>query len=432
MGIAGGGNLPGSGGVMSTPLAVVADNHGGKSGAGMLNPAVLGQMAGSVGAGGAGDQAGGPGGFGPGGLGGGSQPEFDALESLITKTIQPETWEEVGGKGTMARFETNLSLVVSQTQEVHEEIAELLEQLRRMQDLQVTIEVRFITLNDNFFERIGVDFDFNIMKNTQNPVAAGFTPTTTTAASGASINTFAYSNQGQGTSVAGLINNGSKPASAPIYTSDLDIPFNQGSYALAVPQFGGFDATAGASLGFAILSDVEAFFFINAAAGDNRSNVLQAPKVTLFNGQQAFVSDTSQTPFVISVIPVVGDFAAAQQPVIVVLSEGTFMTVQAVVSNDRRFVRLTIVPFFSKITSVNEFTFQGSSTTNNSSTQSGLIPEPQREPLQQHRHRNSEHNVGYDRAVADLLVRHGHDHRQRAGRRHRVVGRHQASERRSQ
>ena len=91
--------------------------------------------------------------------------------------------------------------------------------------------------------------------------------------------------------------------------------------------------------------------------------------MTLFNGQQAFVSDTSQTPFVISVVPVVGDFAAAQQPVIVVLSEGTFLTVQAVVSNDRRFVRLTLVPFFSEITKVTEFTFQGSTTTTNDTTQ---------------------------------------------------------------
>ena len=62
-------------------------------------------------------------------------------------------------------FETNLSIVVSQTQEVHEEIVQLLEQLRRLQDLQVTIEVRFITLNDNFFERIGVNFDFDIKDN---------------------------------------------------------------------------------------------------------------------------------------------------------------------------------------------------------------------------------------------------------------------------
>ena len=47
-------------------------------------------------------------------------------------------------------------------------------------------------------------------------------------------------------------------------------------------------------------------------------------------------------------IPVVGEFAAAQQPVIVVLNEGTMMTIQAVVSNDRRYVRLTVVPFFTQ------------------------------------------------------------------------------------
>src|SRR6185295_8647615 len=121
---------------------------------------------------------------------------------------------------------------------------------------------------------------------------------------------------------------------------------------------------------FAILSDIEAFFLINASQGDRRSNVLQAPKVTLFNGQQAFVSDTSQTPFVISVIPVVGDFAAAQQPVIVVLSEGTFLTVQAVISNDRRFVRLTVVPFFSQIGKVDQFMFFGSTTTTKNTSNS--------------------------------------------------------------
>jgi general secretion pathway protein D len=67
------------------------------------------------------------------------------------------------------------------------------------------------------------------------------------------------------------------------------------------------------------------------------------------------------------VIPVVGEFAAAQQPVIVVLSEGTMMSVQAVVSDDRRYVRLTLVPFFSSIGEVREFTFEGSETTASSS-----------------------------------------------------------------
>lgn len=45
------------------------------------------------------------------------------------------------------------------------------------------------------------------------------------------------------------------------------------------------------------------------------------------------------------------------------------MTVQATVSSDRRFVRMTVVPYFSKINNVSTFTFEGSnsSITNSSS-----------------------------------------------------------------
>ncbi|MEZ6092181.1 MAG: hypothetical protein R3C05_30105 [Pirellulaceae bacterium] len=88
--------------------------------------------------------------------------------------------------------------------------------------------------------------------------------------------------------------------------------------------------------------------------------------MTLFDGQIASINDQSQRPFVISVTPIVGDFAVAQQPIIVVLNEGTALNVQAVVSDDRRFVRLTLVPFFSQIGEVDTFTFEGRSTTNNS------------------------------------------------------------------
>ncbi len=62
-------------------------------------------------------------------------------------------------------YPANLSLVISAPQTTHEKITDLLDSLRRLQDLQVTIEVKFITLNDNFFERIGVDFDLRIDDN---------------------------------------------------------------------------------------------------------------------------------------------------------------------------------------------------------------------------------------------------------------------------
>ena len=275
-------------------------------------------------------------GFTPGSMGGASQADFDTLIDLITTTIAPQSWDTVGGPGSVEGFPTNLSLVVSQTQDVHEQIADLLDQLRRLQDLQVTIEVRFITLNDRYFERIGIDFDFEVDDNSgqvagQNPILPDDT----------------------GPSMAFGID----PTGEP--TSDYDYVMNQGSFSSTVPQFGGFDAATAANFGFAILSDIEVFFLLQAAQGDDRTNVLQAPKVTLFNGQMGSVSDTSQRPFVTSVVPVVGDFAAAHQPVVVVLSEGTSLSVQAVVSPDRRFVRLTMVPFFSSIGDVSTFTFHG-------------------------------------------------------------------------
>jgi general secretion pathway protein D len=366
MGNAGAGGNPFSAG--SAPLSVVASNSGAGSSA-MIDPSVLAQM--SSGGPGAAGPSPIPTGFGPGGMGGAAMADFDSLINLITSTVEPDQWDDVGGPGTIEQFDTNLSLVIRQTEEVHEQIVDLLAQLRRMQDLQVTIEVRFITLNDNFFERIGVDFDFDINDNIDRPFMVFGRPIDDISTEDLTAADVAQERSRDARDVdnADSVTVG---MSAPgVFSADLDIPFTQNSYQLAVPQFGGFDATAGASLGFAILSDIEAFFFINAAQGDRRSNVLQAPKVTLFNGQLAFVSDTSQSPFVISVIPVVGDFAAAQQPVIVVLSEGTFLTVQAVVSNDRRFVRLTVVPFFSRIRDVNTFTFEGTTTSTEASSAEG-------------------------------------------------------------
>jgi general secretion pathway protein D len=252
-----------------------------------------------------------------------------------------------------------------------------------MQDLQVTIEVRFITLNDNFFERIGVDFDFKPNPQINHPFAV-FGSTAVPANVAGQVppvfNTIVPQAAGfQGQSVTVGLSSAGTQTSPGTFSTDLQIPFQQNSYGLAIPQFGGTAdeyASAGLSFGFAILSDIEAYFFVTASSGDQRSNVLQAPKVTLFNGQQAFVSDTTQAPFVISVIPVVGDFAAAEQPVIVVLSQGTFLTVQAVISNDRRFVRLTVVPFFSNIGQVNTFTFEGTQTTTSSSSTHGVQSTP--------------------------------------------------------
>ncbi len=145
----------------ATPFTVAANDNQ----AAMNNTSVLAQLGAAGLASSMSSKSPQPMGQGPGGLGGAALADFDTLIDLITSTIAPDSWTDVGGSGAIEPFPTNLSLVISQTQEVHEQIADLLDQLRRLQDLQVTIEVRFITLNDNFFERLGIDFDFSIDDN---------------------------------------------------------------------------------------------------------------------------------------------------------------------------------------------------------------------------------------------------------------------------
>ena len=94
--------------------------------------------------------------------------DIDRLIELITSTVAPESWDSLGGPGEIEPFATNLSLVASQSSEIHEEIAELLEQLRRLRDVQVTLQARFIRAPRGFWERSGLDFDFKSADAVEN------------------------------------------------------------------------------------------------------------------------------------------------------------------------------------------------------------------------------------------------------------------------
>jgi hypothetical protein len=107
-----------------------------------------------------------------------------------------------------------LSLDVRQTEAVHQEIADLLDQLRRLQDVQVSLEMRLISAPTAFVERI---------LEVKNPEA--------------------------------------------------DLAFDP-----------------------LIFEDPETLQLLQAAQADRRTNLLQAPKITLFSGQTASLAIVSLMP----------------------------------------------------------------------------------------------------------------------------------------
>lgn len=78
--------------------------------------------------------------------GGKNGSDFDDLTEVISCVLAPTTWDEVGGPATLSEHPNSEALSVSQTEEVHEEIAELLEALRRVRDKQIAAAHSFGSL----------------------------------------------------------------------------------------------------------------------------------------------------------------------------------------------------------------------------------------------------------------------------------------------
>jgi type II secretory pathway component GspD/PulD (secretin) len=267
----------------------------------------------------------------------------EVLIRLIQSVIAPMTWREVGGQGTIEYFPLGMALVITQTPDIQEQVADLLAALRRLEDQQVAVEVRFITIAESFFERIGLDFNINI-RNDQTKyepqlVSQQFRPF-------GFINHFSPNNF-----VTGLTPAGS-------FTQDLNIPIKTSSYEMAVPPFGAYPGlpggNGGISLGLAFLSDIEVYMFMEAAQGDQRTNVMQAPKLTMYNGAASTIT-IADTQFFVTNVTV----AQLGGQVVFVPNNSPFPTggvtlaILPVISADRRFVRLSLAPNLTNLTSAN-------------------------------------------------------------------------------
>ena len=137
------------------------------------------------------------------------------------------------------------------------------------------------------------------------------------------------------------------------FTPSLQIPFIQGGANLIAPS--NAVPGAGATFGISFLSDLEVYLFLTAAQGDIRTNILQAPKVTTFNGAPATIVNNQQINFVASLIPIVGPGAVAFAPQVSSFPNGVTLNVTPVVSADRRYVRMTLSPTFNSLEGFDTF-----------------------------------------------------------------------------
>jgi type II secretory pathway component GspD/PulD (secretin) len=382
-----------------------AGGGGGGAGGGFGGGGGGGGFGGGGGGGGFGGGGGG-GGAGGGGGGGapfgspGEEPErrsreelIEQIVTIIQEQVDPEGWRDLGGD-TGSLQELNGNLIITNTPKNHREIEGLLSQLRTIRALQINVEGRLINVSMEWFEQIGVDFDiyFNTNKGMFD-AARAIDPTM-------QLSDFFYSGQpadavnkngsAKDIVIFDSINGGNDFANTTAYgsafgqanpdgsitylTGNVGSPIRRlkrgdtyanGSSSNGLSMVGvnqqSFDlvdslastavrGTIGAAalsnpaltVGVSFLDDIQVDLLVQATQADQRNVILTAPRLTLFNGQRAWIAVATATTYIANLIPVTGDNSGAFQPVPGVVYQGFVLDVEGVISADRRYVTMTV------------------------------------------------------------------------------------------
>lgn len=98
----------------------------------------------------------------------------DELIQLLINSVARNTWNSHGGRGTMQYYPLGMALVISQTPEVHEEVRHLLNALRRMQDLELAVEVRMVHVEPSLLDKTCMDMA--LLRKEDGPCKASTSP----------------------------------------------------------------------------------------------------------------------------------------------------------------------------------------------------------------------------------------------------------------
>jgi len=313
----------------------------------------------------------------------------EELARFITATIAPGTWAREGepGSGANTIQYRNGRLVVSQTPEVHKQIRKLLASFRRARTIEITVQTRFIEIEKNYLEEIGVDWTGleggvnTISASAQHtpiaggaltPIPRGFSlrgsgtldefgnPWSTGYPGGSDLEDYIGLPDGYDAAY-GDLGGWLRPAEPTEYWVDVNgdgvrdanemfparraggkwdfgmANINELGMTLGDPGTG-FQVSPGDGLilDLAYLSRFQVRALLEAVVKHRKGTVLTSPRITCFNGQRANVAVTTQVYYLRSV--------ADGEPEVGTITDGVVFEVVPYASADRRYVTMEMLP----------------------------------------------------------------------------------------
>lgn len=253
------------------------------------------------------------------------------LEDLIRATVAPDSWDM--DPANAIRITDTGAMVVNQTPEVQAQIASLLEDLREATGIMVDIQARFMKVEDNFLEDIGVDFkglgapglgsSGNDLNDFGDPSVSGDLP----GSPGGDNTVGAFFDEGEDGSVRARVEH--------LYGSQLGTDDFRGS--------------GGVSFQWTFLNDLELEVILRAVQKSERIELVTAPRLLVHNANRANLSVLNQIAYVADFDVEIAQAASIADPVVQVIQDGVILDVRPVVSADRRFINLELRPTIANL-----------------------------------------------------------------------------------
>ena len=202
--------------------------------------------------------------------------------------------------------ELNGNLIIKTTSENHRKPSSASSAVcGEQRSTQISVEARFLLVDNNFIENFNVDVDFTLTDALLPGTIAPFT-----------------------------------------VSQDSVSIADRGTTALTPARFQA-DANAGGlpqslSFGLSFIDDLQVDLLVQATLANQKSIQLTAPRVTFFDGQRAYVLVANQVAFISDLEPV--EDSAGFDVTVSTVNSGVVLDVEGTVSADRRYVTMTLRP----------------------------------------------------------------------------------------
>jgi type II secretory pathway component GspD/PulD (secretin) len=254
----------------------------------------------------------------------------DQLDTLIRNNVAPGSWD--ADPDNSLRI-SNGTMVVNQTPEVHEQIAKLLQDLREATGIMVDIQARFLSVEDNFLEDIGVDFrGLGQPGLGTNAFFNDFGDPSTQSDLGNEI--------GQGSDLGAFYDKSSNQEMRARVEELYDTTLGDEDVLVG---------SGGLSFQWTYLNNLQLQMVLRAVSKSERVELVTSPRITVHNTARGNLAVLNQVAYVQDFNVEIAQGSSIADPIVAVVQDGVVLDVRPVVSADRRFITLELRPTVAEL-----------------------------------------------------------------------------------